>query len=151
VYSPYRNQVIFTFPPTNLWQARNISSAGHGNNNRTKYFTSGAHDDILPIYSQSKADAIVLAEDCLSAIKISYVGRDSMPLLGSSLSPNKLSRIARLYHEVVVWLDHDKGGEAQKIARRASLLGCKARVIHTELDPKEYDYTELMCQLENGQ
>jgi hypothetical protein len=136
LYSPSRNQVIFTFPPTELWQARNFDR-------EPKYLTSGPHDAILPIYSQSEADAIVLAEDCLSAIKISYVGCDSMPLLGSSLSSSKLSRIAKTYRNLVVWLDHDKGSEAHKIARRASLLGMQARVVHTELDPKDYRYGQI--------
>jgi hypothetical protein len=139
LYSPSRNQVIFTFPEyPEFWTTRNLWPDA-----KPKAFHNGKVNEILPIYSQSEADAIVLAEDCLSAIKISYVGCDSMPLLGSSLSSSKLSRIAKTYRNLVVWLDHDKGSEAHKIARRASLLGMQARVIHTELDPKDYRYGQI--------
>src|SRR6266704_287506 len=44
VWSKQRQQLIFTFPPTSLWQARNFSP-----HSKSKYYTSGAHDDILPI------------------------------------------------------------------------------------------------------
>lgn len=139
VYSPSRNQVIFTWPEyPNFWTTRNF---WHGA--KSKAFHNGEVNDVLTIYSQGESGTICLVEDCLSSIKCSYVGVDSMPVLGSAVSPRKLSRVGKRYNNLIVWLDHDKGGEAHKIARRGGLLGMQTRVIHTELDPKEYSYEQL--------
>jgi hypothetical protein len=148
-YSTSRNQTIFTFPGTDLWQARNH------NPSRVKYITSGNHDDVLPIFSHCSGpnldSILVVVEDCLSAIKITDSARglegpriDAMPLLGSHLASSKLNRLKRLYSNLIVWLDHDKGKEAQQIARRATMIGIEARLISTELDPKEYDNLQEM-------
>ena len=75
-FSPSKNQTIFTFPGTDLWQARN-----HWPQTKLKYFTSGNHDSILPLYFSTTSyddrhSTCVLVEDCLSAIKIaSLTGR----------------------------------------------------------------------------
>lgn len=152
-FSPSKNQTIFTFEPTGLWQARN-----HWPQSKVKYFTSGNHDSVLPVYfsTPSHADGhstCVLVEDCLSAIKIaSTVGPDgplgdAMPLLGSHLPTEKLLRLRGLYKTLLVWLDHDKGKEAQNICTRAKLVGMEAHLISTELDPKEYDAEFLIQEL----
>lgn len=148
-YSARYNQVIFTFPPTKLWQARNLNSTS-----KVKYFTSGNHEAILPIYRCGKeVDVCVITEDCLSAIKIASGGKkagiwlDAMPLLGSALSVSKTLALSRYYKTLIFWLDHDKGRNAQRFARHASLIGMETKVIHTELDPKEYNYDELRKKL----
>lgn len=146
-FSPSKNQTIFTWPETDLWQARNHWP------NKVKYFTSGNHDDVLPIYDDglgfSSSDLVVLTEDALSAIKIAMLrGPEgatmaSMPLLGTHLPTQKLNRLKGLYSKMVVWLDHDKGKESQAIADRAKMIGMDAKVISTDLDPKEYTKEEL--------
>lgn len=151
-FSPSKNQTIFTWPETDLWQARNH------NLSKVKYFTSGNHDDVLPIYAHSTGpnleSVVVLTEDCLSAIRISMLGGenglrcDAMPLLGTHLPSQKLNRLKRLYSKIIVWLDHDKGKEAQGIADRAKMIGMGAKVVSTELDPKEYKDDELRGFLE---
>lgn len=152
LWSDRRQQLIFTFPETELWQARNFGEFGK----KVKYITSGNHDDVLPIYNEVDSDTCVVVEDCVSAIRIAMArglegsGWHAMPLLGSHLPTKKLNRLRRLYSKMVVWLDHDKGKEAQAIARRGSLVGLSSRVIHTELDPKEFSAEGLTTLLEDG-
>ncbi len=159
-YSPRRNQIIFTWPDLDLWQARNLSkTTPHGNSTQIKYFKSGNHDDLLTIYynvPNTQGNTVVLVEDCLSAIKIAS-GRglggltfDAIPLLGTHIPTQKLNALNRLYSNLVVWLDHDKGKEAIKIANKAKLLGMKTKVVMTELDPKCYSYDDLRTILHSN-
>lgn len=152
LWSDRRQQLIFTFPETELWQARNFGEFGK----KVKYLTSGNHEDVLPIYQEVPSERVVVVEDCVSAIRIAMVrglegsGWHAMPLLGSHLPTKKLNRLRRLYSTMVVWLDHDKGKEAQAIARRAAMVGLSSRVVHTELDPKEFSAEGLTTLLEDG-
>ena len=152
-YSPSRNQIIFTWPDLDVWQARNLNREA-----KSKYFTSGNHDRDLPLYRAflgyyDYPMGVVLVEDCVSAIKIASATPfnglrfDAMPLLGAHLPGGKLAALNRLYSNMIVWLDHDKGQAAQAIAKRASMLGMQSKVVMTELDPKEYSYEELREKL----
>jgi len=137
VWSPQRQQLVFLFE-NGIWQARNFGEFA-----KTKYFTQGNVNEHLPVYcrvggSVGDSPTVVLVEDCISAIKIARQ-QDSMPLLGSNISHQKLYRLKHFYEEAVFWLDSDKYAEAQKLAQRAKLLGLKTKVIFTELDPKEYN------------
>lgn len=87
-----------------------------------------------------ESESCVIVEDSLSAIKC---GRyfDSFPLFGSTISRNKLARIAKPYKKVYVWLDSDKLNNARKIAEQVQMLGKQSEVIFTELDPK---YLEVL-------
>ena len=139
MYNPERDQVVFTWPDTDFYQARNLDP-----DSKVRYFTSGSHADILPIYYSNQDDGVVvLVEDCLSAIKIASYCHDAMPLLSSSISKDKLARLSQRYEFAVVWLDHDKGQDSIKIARQANLLGLATSVVMTELDPKCYTEQEL--------
>lgn len=145
-WSEKYQQLLFTFPPDKFYQARNFRQG------KSKYFTSGSHEDLLPVYPLGNDVAwdgdcsernLVIVEDCLSAISIAYARPpegpwcEAMPLLGSHLPTAKLVRLARLYSHLIIHLDHDKGKEAFKIANRAKLLGLTAEVVVTDDDPKE--------------
>ena len=156
-YSPSKNQLVFTFPWTGdkqFFQARNLSESDWRGRKLSKYFTSGPHEGLLPIYQMAVQPLegprqLVLTEDCLSAITLADSGAlegrriDAMPLLGTNLPTSKLTRLAKLYRSLVVWLDHDKAKEAMKIAQRAKMLGMQARVVITEQDPKELTDEEI--------
>lgn len=143
-WSPTYRQLIFDME--NIWQARNFEPERA---KKRKYFTQGDVNDHLPIYATNSdrsgnsgfCNGLVLVEDCASAIKIARRS-DSMPLLGSHLSVQRLNRLARLYSSLIVWLDSDKLKEARGIVERARLLGLSSRTIWTELDPK--CYTDFM-------
>ncbi len=124
-----------------------------------KYYTQGNVNDHLPIYhpvldnpadnpvpngvvlgvgGQHNAPTLVLVEDCVSAIKIARQA-DAMPLLGSSISKEKLARINKFYSNVIFWLDADKYNQAKGLSTTAKFLGLHSRAICTARDPKEYD------------
>lgn len=137
LWSNSRRQLLFRLTPQgDHWQVRNFDPKWA---KKFKYFTQGDVNDHLPIYSSAigGGQTLVLVEDCTSALKIARQS-DSMPLLGSHLSAQRLNRLARLYSGLIVWLDSDKLKEAWGIANRAKFLGLSTKVIWTELDPKEY-------------
>ncbi len=139
LWSEQKQQLIFTFKDEQgqllLWQARNFWSEA-----KTKYFTRGTPDEIIAGFSLGKGRQLVLVEDCVSAIKVARQA-SAMPVLGSDLSKDKLTRLGRFWgpsSPILVWLDGNMFHKAQRIASRLSMLGCTAKAIYTELDPKEY-------------
>lgn len=149
LWSEQKKQLLFTFKDEQgqllLWQARNFGSWA-----KTKYYTQGVSDAVLPLYSLGKeqeqsTQPLVLVEDCVSAIKIARQG-SSMPVLGSDLSKAKLTRLAAFWgpsSPIVVWLDGNMYPKAQRMAARLNLLGCAATAVYTPLDPKEYSNKEI--------
>mgnify|MGYP000753539565 CR=1 FL=1 len=153
VFSPFREQLIFPFygDSKNLlaYQARNLNAVSKAK----RYYTCGDVNELLPIYhcrhplpDGVNSRRLVLVEDCLSAIKVSYVeglGADSMPLLGSGISRTKLSRLRPFYDLLDVFLDPDMWHKSLSIVKQAQLLGFRARPIQSDRDPKEHAYKEL--------
>lgn len=143
-FSVKYNQIIYSWydESNNLlaWQARNFTKG------RTKYFTSGDVNDLLPIYSagdnRSIPDTIVVVEDVVSALKIARCC-DSMPALGSGISLLKLARLKGFYSRLIVWLDGNMLNNAIKLCGQAALVGMDAHPVYTELDPKEYSNTDI--------
>lgn len=163
VYSPSRHQIIFRWFNNGklvLWQARNLNKEYTDKEGKTKslpkYFTSGDHSDIYTIFphsSDERSSRLVLVEDATSAIKLAATRplngptSDAMPLLGTHLPSQKINAL-KGYKQVFVWLDHDKGKEALKLANKLSLQGFDAKPIFTEFDPKEatYDFIESVLK-----
>ncbi len=153
VYSAQREQLIFTWrdPDNKLlaYQARNLNPVSKGK----RYFTCGDVNGLLPIYHcrYSVPDGVnsrrlVLVEDCLSAIKVAStegLGASSMPLLGSGISRQKLSRLRPFYDVLDVFLDPDMWHKSLNIVKQAQLLGFQARPVQADRDPKEFSYSEL--------
>lgn len=149
--SKLRNQLIFCWYDDSgkpiLAQARNFSKGS-----KLKYVTYGKPDTVLPIYylrdASRRTDRLVVVEDALSSIKIASLS-DSMPCLSSDVSLTKLKRMAALYGTFTIWLDSDMYHKAQRMAKRLELLGAKADVVWTELDPKYYSLEEINAKLCN--
>lgn len=142
-WSESRQQLIFTLED-GCWQARNFNEFQAS---KRKYFTTGDVNSTIKVYSAGEKTSpstqrLAIVEDCLSAIRISEV-TDAMPVLGSHLSSARLTRVARFYEEMVIWLDHDKLKEARDIAMRAKMLGRSTRVIYTDDDPKCFTTDKL--------
>ena len=149
------NQLLYLYPSYHrpgigLIQGRNFTPG------RTKYFNQGDVNDVLPIYHYAEpgeASILVLVEDAISAIKITKdLWVDAMPILGSSISLPKISKLAELkYRTIIVWLDRDKFKEADRICRQIQFAGPNSFVVSTDLDPKCYNSDiiarklELMC------
>ena len=151
-YSPARDQLIFGFEADGkllAYQARNLNPVSKSK----RYYTCGDVNELLPIYhcrhslsDSSVPRSLVLVEDCLSAIKVSYtegLGASAMPLLGSGISRTKLTRLRPFYDVLDVFLDPDMWHKSLSIVKQAQLLGFQARPIQADKDPKEFSYLEL--------
>lgn len=153
VYSKWKDQLIFTWYDADnkllAYQARNLNAVSKAK----RYFTCGDVNNLLPIYhcrhplpDGVNSRRLVLVEDCLSAIKISYtegLGASAMPLLGSGISRQKLSRLRPFYDVLDVFLDPDMWHKSLGIVKQAQLLGFQARPIQADCDPKELPYSDL--------
>lgn len=159
LWSDKWQQLIFTFYDESknllVWQGRNFNRELA---KKRKYYTQGKPEDVLTIYQSSlcggndhgqhadKLRRLVIVEDCISAIKIARYS-DSMPVLGSTLSLSKISRLRPFYDVLEVWLDGNMFHKAQNQASNAKMLGFEARAIYTELDPKELSDEEILDKL----
>ena len=154
VYSKAKDQLLFTWFDENkqllAYQARNLNAVSKAK----RYYTCGDVNSLLPIYpcrsGSINSRRLVLVEDCLSAIKTSSceaLGADAMPLLGSGISRQKLSRLRPFYDLLEVFLDPDMWHKSLGIVKQAQLLGFEARPIQSDRDPKEHSYQELLDKL----
>jgi len=71
------------------------------------------------------------------------LGCDSMPLLGSGISRQKLSRLRPFYDVLDVFLDPDMWHKSLSIVKQAQLLGFRTRPVQSDRDPKEHSYSQL--------
>lgn len=159
-YSPQWDQLVFQWFDDDgrllCSQARNFRQGS-----KRKYFNQGSPAEILPIFHRtgtnetseraglgrgcSQEKRLVIVEDAVSAAKISRQC-DAMPCLGSYLPAKKIARLKPFYERLIVWLDADKLKEAYEISTMAKWLGMSTKVVHTELDPKEYNDVEIAAQ-----
>lgn len=92
---------------------------------------------------------IVVVEDIISAEKIALLcGRTSVALMGTSLSDECLSDIAKSKpSSVAVFLDPGAEGAAIKVAKRLRLFVGEVRIILADKDPKDLTREELELAL----
>ncbi len=158
-YSAARDQLIFGFEAEGkllAYQARNLNAVSKAK----RYYTCGDVNELLPIYAcrfplpgTINDRRLVLVEDCLSAIKISYtnlaeassqpVGMNAMPLLGSGINLRKLTQLRPFYDFLDVFLDPDMWHKSLNIVKQAQMLGFQARPVQSDRDPKEHSTDEL--------
>lgn len=100
------------------WQGRSFSKDKKG-----KYYSKGPLNNILHLINSKNISAhgIVLVEDLISAIKVGHYAC-TMPLFGSHVSLEKLTRLHHLTNRLIFWLDHDKLDQSHRFARSAELL-----------------------------
>lgn len=111
-------------------------------NRRSPKYRFYGSKEIYPIAGAEPTTGLVLTEDSFSSIRVGEVC-NAMPLFGTSISPTKLTHVAKDYQHIVVWLDHDKFKEGWDIAERFKWLGKTTQVILTSKDPKCYTETEI--------
>lgn len=121
------------------WQGRAFGGEG------PKYWTEGPiHEIIVPLNHefQSKAKAVVLVEDYISAIKVAR-HHTAVCMFGSSMTSTWIRRMQIITDTLYFWLDNDKAKEAVKLAKIATMLNFKVKVIVTNNDPKRYTDEEI--------
>lgn len=144
-YSDSRELLLFPFYGEDgtllAWQGRYFGT----DPKQPKWFSRGPLNDTITSFNLTYASehGIILVEDIVSAIKVGEVF-SSCCLFGSVVSKKLIARLNLLgINTFYIWLDRDKTKNAFKFAGMLNSLGYKARTIVTELDPKEYDLTEI--------
>lgn len=138
-YSPSKHQIYFTWPDTDVWQARTLNPDA-----KSRYYTSGDHSNVLTIYyCGMPSNRCILTEDCLSSIKCLIAECDTMPLLGSHLPTSKMKGLKRLYKQVDVFLDEDKFSDALRLSSKLKAYGFQSKTYLDKRDPKHIPYDEL--------
>lgn len=118
-----------------------------------KWVSYGINENLIHIVSSrmelSNNRCLVLVEDIISAMKVGHI-TPTLCLFGSNISLKRLATLKLLgYNEVIIWLDWDKKEYAIEAAGRAQSIGLNSKVIHTKLDPKDYNFEEIKLELEN--
>ena len=144
LWSESEKKLFFMFP-NGEYQYRYFGD----NPKHPKWVGYGINENLIHIEGDKKPkihhpNSLVLVEDIISAMKVGHSTLPTMCLFGSNISLKRLATIKQLgYDEVIIWLDWDKREYAIKAAQQAQAIGLKASVIHTQLDPKDYDYESI--------
>ena len=135
------HELLVLMKTPDYWQARCFG------NQKVKYLSKGKKP--LTFYGYSAK--LVCVEDILSAIKIARLSPEwcALPLLGSHMSDEVISRLKEDFSTVVIWLDRDKAKDAVMIARNLKQKGINSSVVISPKDPKEYTKGELSEWLKN--
>ena len=144
----YENLIFPVFDVSDnllFYQGRSFSS----NRDKPRYSTQGYAEKVFHIIGSDGTDICVLVEDIISAIK---VGRQisAMPLWGSNLSIERIIRLSKLTHNLVIWLDADKATYAMSRRIRALPYFESVRCVLSLNDPKEYNDEAIQRFLQNG-
>lgn len=108
---------------------------------KMRYKTHGATEDTFH-FMGPRTNNLVLVEDLVSAIKVSRQFQ-AMPLWGSSISQDRILRLARFFDHITVWLDNDKASYAIRRAAHMKPYFTKVSTVVTEYDPKAYTNEEI--------
>ncbi|AUZ94731.1 DNA primase [Agrobacterium phage Atu_ph03] len=120
-------------------------------NQKPKYIAKYKYDDMDAVFTslikENSPYDLVVAEDCLSAIRIGRYNT-ARSLLGTSSGQGKVMSLLQGLPKVpriAVWLDGDKAGRKGRnsLARQLELLGAEVTKITTPKDPKAYTNAEI--------
>lgn len=150
VWSEQYERLIFPFwDGENLvgWQGRYFGK----DSKQGKWFSRGNLNTLYYIFflgrkvghERHKTQVIVLVEDVISAMKVSKVGINAMPLFGVNVK-SRMPQIRVLgYQEAVLWLDPDQYIKMIKECNAERLNGFKMHPILEMKDPKYFSVEEI--------
>lgn len=113
-----------------------------------KYVIRGFKTGFFKVIKPLKAsDVYVITEDWLSAIK---VGRqyNAIPIMGTHIPNELILRLVSFHPKLRIWLDFNKAADAIRQAARIRQYIPNTGTIVTELDPKEYNDTQIREQID---
>lgn len=149
LWNPMKDRLAFTLGnPVRLTNERYFGDLP----NQPKYLTRGNKNSFSKVYSspdELNKDTLVLTEDVLSSLKISFLVPAS-PLLGATINSEGLSSLATRFKHLRVWLDMDKAVQALQIASLGSQFFETSKVVITSLDPKEYNERQIVEHLQKS-
>lgn len=146
-WSESKQYLIFPIYDDNLkspsllaYQARYFGD----NPKHPKWVGYGITDLLFHIIGKTTdSSSICLVEDIISAYKVGHI-HTCMPIFGSHIGLSRLAKLKLLgYTKVYIWLDYDKRSEAILEASLGASIGLDTQVIHTTLDPKDYNFLDI--------
>ena len=143
-YSPKYSRVIFpVYEGRNLifFQGRTILDITRDNPKWMNVYKSGRKDTFF-IANQMFSHEVVVVEDIISAIRVSYTA-DAYAMLSTHVPEDLVLRLSKKYQAILLWLDPDKSKEIVALARRFRAFGINARSILTNKDPKYYTNKQI--------
>jgi hypothetical protein len=117
-----------------------------------KYLTRGQSEDVFHVIKGKNVvdnGSCVLTEDLISAIKVSRQ-TTAMPLWGSHIGRDRLSALSKMFFYLSIWLDNDKLRESMAFRQNATVFFDRVTSIVSDLDPKEYNDSQIQSFLTNG-
>ena len=107
------------------------------------YFEKEETKLYCPSFSLLPSNSITLVEDCISAIKLSYI-TPTIALLGTSLSGGVVEELIGKVQHINICLDPDALTSAIVMRAKYSLLFSKGiNIVQLKDDPKDTPYKEL--------
>lgn len=148
-YSPSSNRVIL---PVNSMDGELVAFLARATDKQSpkyiaKYKQENANAVFTSLHKEGSPYDLVVAEDCLSAIRIGRYNT-ARSLLGTSADEGKVMSLLEglpKLPRIAVWLDGDKAGKTgrNKLVRQLVLQGAEVRTITTPKDPKLYTNAEI--------
>jgi len=143
-YSKYFDRLIMpVYQKDELiyWQGRNLGSITRANPKYLNIRQYGRKHLYFFVGSDGNRSKIVVVEDILSCIKIGRT-TDTVSVLSAHVDDQLISRLSKVYDDIVLWLDPDKRIKMMQWASRYRGLGYPVRYIRSDKDPKYYDNLE---------
>jgi hypothetical protein len=111
-----------------------------------------AKESKLLVYNPSNSKTAVIAEDPISAMKLSLAGFAGISLCSNHLNKEDAWKLAFMYDKLVVWLDNDSK-EIIKLAHtakdRLALYNDNVHIVTSASDPKHYKLVDIQCILKS--
>ena len=136
------------------WQGRTFGPIT-GDNPKWLSVRLPRHEDVWFVARRRRAEdhgvgpEVVVVEDILSALKVSYV-RTAVALLGSYIPDSLMWRLRDRGAGVTLWLDRDKTDRALHYMRRFRAIGVPTRIRSTTMDPKAYSPDRIQTILSSS-
>lgn len=113
---------------------------------RARFHTQGRPEKVDAYFGvnweNNLHDSVCVVEDVISAIKVSRVC-PALPLWGSELSLSRIIRIAEIFKNLIIWLDHDKASYQARCEIKARPFFDHVSGLYTIQDPKAHGTEEL--------
>lgn len=101
-----------------------------------------ARKDTYFIANQMFSHEVVIVEDIISAVRVSYTA-DAYAMLSTHISEELILELSEKYDVIFLWLDPDKKVKTFNLVRRYRAFGINVHLITTGKDPKYYTNKEI--------
>lgn len=145
-YDPESNRVVIPKVSADgelvQYQTRRLVADGSPKYMTRKVKSKFIHDPIGPGISRT----CVIVEDMISAIRLSELDIDAVPLFTSTMTDETYLTLVEKYDRLLVWLDNDSvivDRHAQDMVKKLNAMGATSGMVMHQTDPKHYSDESL--------